>query len=68
MRIWGVRRSRVLVIGEPQKVCRAQLQKAFMLQQVIMSWPRNLPANFAFPPKDLHFPGFIRVRISKGMF
>lgn len=68
MRIWGARRSRGLVIGEPQKVCMGRASKSLHAEQMITSWPRNLPANFAFPPKNLHFPGFIQVRISKGMF
>lgn len=68
MRFWGAKRSRVLVIREPQKVCMGPASKSLHAEQMIMSWPRNLPANLAFPPKDLHFPGFIQVRISKGMF
>lgn len=68
MRIWGARRSHVLVIGEPQKVCMGPASKSLHAEQIIMSWPRNFPAKFAFPPEDLHFPGFIQVRISKGMF
>lgn len=29
--------------------------KSLRAEQMIVSWPRNLPANFSFPQKDLNF-------------
>jgi len=64
----AVRRSHLFIIGKPQKVRMGYASKSLHAEQMIMSWPRNLPANFSFSQKDLNFPGFIQVRISKRCF